>query len=214
MVNGSERNPPTHANIKAPSQTRTRSSWCRTLSYDPVADDIVSIGPERLGAQGVLPEQLDVALDGTDDEATPTYTTDDGREVPRVTRENRPDVRANRHARKVAVTAFGWENVRRYATIRSVAHDRGLIDGKPVRAIEHEGTPSCARGGIHGRETTPLECTSTPECMVSQFESAESWALLTVEDPDLAVFGNFRGPSRACPEPGFVNADEPAVTGS
>jgi hypothetical protein len=46
-------------------------------------------------------------LDATDDEATPSYQTDDGREVPHVTREKRPDVRANRHAKKVEVTVFG-----------------------------------------------------------------------------------------------------------
>jgi len=157
------------------------------LSYETVADNIVSIGPERLAAmfngairclaaQGVFPVQLDVALDTTDDEATPTYKTDDGREVPRVTREKRPDVRANRHARKVEVTVFGWkvwivweatskiplairidginepdnkhalavlrqacENVRGYATVRSVALDRGFIDGKLVWAIEQDG---------------------------------------------------------------------------
>ena len=31
-------------------------------------------------------------LDATDDEATPSYQTDDGREVPHVTREKRPEV--------------------------------------------------------------------------------------------------------------------------
>ena len=33
--------------------------------------------------------------------------TDDGRAVPHVTREKRPDVRANRHAKKVKVQVFG-----------------------------------------------------------------------------------------------------------
>src|SRR5487761_2188060 len=90
------------------------------LSYETVADNIVKIEAEKLAemfngairclaAHGVFPKQLDVALDATDDEATPTYTTDDGRAVPHVTREKRPDVRANRHARKVKVTVFGWK---------------------------------------------------------------------------------------------------------
>jgi len=79
-----------------------------------VSDNIVVIGPEKLAAmvngvirclagQGIFAKDLDVVLDGTDNEATPTYQTDDGRAVPHVTREKRPDVRANRHAKKVKV---------------------------------------------------------------------------------------------------------------
>ena len=94
-----------------------------------------------LAAQGVSPEQLDVALD----------TTDDGREVPLVRHDKRPEVRTNRYARKVEGTVFGWENARRFATVRSVALDRGFTDGRLVGANEHEG--------IHGRETTALGCT-------------------------------------------------------
>lgn len=156
------------------------------LSYETVADNIVAIGPEKLAlmfngvvrclaAQGVFPRQLDVVLDCTDDEATPTYKTDDGREVPSVTREKRPDVRANRNARKVDVTVFGWklwivweatskiplalgidginepdnkhalsvllqarDNVRGHATLRSVALDRGFLDGALLWAIAQE----------------------------------------------------------------------------
>lgn len=157
------------------------------LSYETVADNIVCISAEKLAAmfngaiqclatQGVFPKQLDVSLDATDDEATPTYTTDDGRAVPRVTREKRPDVRANRHAKKSEVTVFGWKvwvvweatskiplaiaiddinagdnkhalavlrqastNVRGHAVIRSVAMDRGFLDGKLLSAIEDDG---------------------------------------------------------------------------
>ena len=90
------------------------------FSFETVADNIVRIGPEKLeamlnglirclAAQQVFDKTLDVSLDATDDEATPKYKTDDGREVPRVTREKRPDVRANRHANKIKVTVFGWK---------------------------------------------------------------------------------------------------------
>lgn len=157
------------------------------LSYETIADGLVQIAPEKLAAlfngalralarQGVFPKKIDVALDATDDEATPTYATDDAREVPRVTREKRPDVRANRHARKVETTVFGWkiwvvwepvskiplaividginepdnkhafavlqqakENVEGRAVIRSVALDRGFLDGKLLSAIERDG---------------------------------------------------------------------------
>ena len=115
-----------------------------------------------LAKSGVFPKKVDAVLDTTDNEATPSYGTDDGRDVPSVTREKRPDVRANRHAKKVKVTVFGWkiwvvwepnsgmplamqiddinvadnrhasavlaqarQNVEGYATIRSVALDRG-----------------------------------------------------------------------------------------
>ena len=156
------------------------------LSYETVADNIVKLGQKKLetmfngvvqclAAQGVFPKQIDAVLDGTDDEATPSYHTDDGREVPRVRRDKRPEVRANRHAKKVEVSVFGWKvwvvweptskiplalridginvsdnehalavlrqaqaNVGGHATIRSVALDRGFLDGKLLWAIEHE----------------------------------------------------------------------------
>ena len=91
------------------------------LSFETVADNLVTIGPARLaelfnGAircvakQGMFPKRIDAVLDATDDEATPTYTTDaaDG-EVPRVSRAKRPDVRANTHAKKITGTVFGWK---------------------------------------------------------------------------------------------------------
>lgn len=156
------------------------------FSYETVADNIVCIGADKLAAlfngmirclakQGVFPKRIDASLDATDDEATPTYATDDGRDVPRVTREKRPDVRANRHAKKVKVTVFGWKiwlvwepvskiplamtiddinvadnehayevlsqaqkNVEGYSTIRSVALDRGFLDGKLLSKIDDE----------------------------------------------------------------------------
>ncbi|HLC35136.1 MAG TPA: transposase, partial [Anaerolineales bacterium] len=157
------------------------------FSYETVADNLVAISPAALvelfnGAvrclarQGVFAKHLDVVLDATDDEATPTYQTDDGRPVPRVLREKRPEVRANRHAQKVEVTVYGWKlwivwepqskiplamtiddiqesdnqhayavlaqarkNIEGYATIRSVALDRGFLDGKLLAAIEADG---------------------------------------------------------------------------
>jgi hypothetical protein len=156
------------------------------LSFETVADNIVKLGPDKLetmfngvirclAAQGIFPKQIAAVLDATDDEATPSYQTDDGREVPHVRREKRPDVRANRHAKKVDVTVFGWKvwivweatskiplalridginvadnehalavlrqaqaNVAGSATLRSVALDRGFLDGKLLWAIEHE----------------------------------------------------------------------------
>jgi hypothetical protein len=157
------------------------------FSYETVADNLVTITPARLvelfnGAvrslarQGVFAKKLDVVLDATDDEATPSYQTDDGRPVPSVTREKRPEVRANRYAKKVKVTVWGWKlwivwevqskiplalafddiqesdnkhahavllqarkNLEGYATIRSVALDRGFLDGKLLSAIEADG---------------------------------------------------------------------------
>ena len=90
------------------------------FSYETVADNIVMIGADKLAdmlnglirclaGRGLFAKNLDVVLDATDDEATPTYKTDDGRPVPRVTREKRPDVRANRHAKKIEVTVYGWK---------------------------------------------------------------------------------------------------------
>jgi hypothetical protein len=156
------------------------------FSYETIADNLVQIRLTKLAAllngvvralaaQGMFPKKIDAVLDATDDEATPTYTTDDGREVPHVTREKRPDVRANRNAQKVEVTVYGWkvwvvwepvskiplavvidginepdnkhalaamrqakENVKGHATIRSVALDRGFLDGKLLSAIEAE----------------------------------------------------------------------------
>lgn len=158
------------------------------FSYETVADNIVRIGVGKLAAlfngairclaaQKVFAKKLDVVLDATDDEATPKYTTDDGRPVPRVTREKRPEVKNNRHAAKVAVTVWGWKvwlvwepqskiplamviddinvadnahayevleqarlNVAGHAVIRSVALDRGFIDGKLLFAVDQAGT--------------------------------------------------------------------------
>lgn len=154
------------------------------FSFETVADNLVKVKPEqlaamfngfirRLAAQGVFPKQIDAALDATDNEATPNYETDDGREVPSVTRAKRPDMRSNRHAPKIKVTVFGWKvwvvwepvsriplaialdginvsdnehafevieqarkNVQGHATIRSVALDRGFLDGKLLSAID------------------------------------------------------------------------------
>ena len=156
------------------------------LSYETIADNIVKVGPEKLSAmfngairclakQGMFPKRIDVSLDATDDEATPTYKTDAGGKVPSVTREKRPDVRANKHARKIKVTVFGWKiwlvfepvskvplamkidginvadnahasevlaqaraNVEGYATIRSVALDRGFLDGKLLGRVDQD----------------------------------------------------------------------------
>jgi hypothetical protein len=157
------------------------------LSYETVADNIVAIGSQKLedmlnglicclAEQKVFAKNLDVVLDATDDEATPGYETDDGREVPRVRREKRPDVRANRHAKKAEVTVYGWKiwiiwepqskmplaiavdginepdnkhahavlqkaqrNVEGHARIRSVALDRGFLDGKLLSAVDKDG---------------------------------------------------------------------------
>lgn len=157
------------------------------FSYETVADNLVAITPAALvelfnGAvrclarQGVFAKHLDVVLDATDDEATPHYHTDDGRPVPHVVRDKRPEGRANRHAKKVEVTVYGWKlwivweaqskiplalamddiekpdnthahgvlaqackNVEGYASIRSVALDRGFLDGKLLSAIEADG---------------------------------------------------------------------------
>lgn len=157
------------------------------FSFETVADNIVRLGPAKLAAlfngairclaaQGLLAKQLDVALDATDDEATPSYQTDDGRAVPHVKRDKRPEVRHNRHAKKVEVRAWGWKvwlvweaqskvplalaidginvadnahayavlkqaqaNVTGYATIRSVALDRGFLDGKLLSRIDDDG---------------------------------------------------------------------------
>ena len=157
------------------------------FSYETVADNLVAITPAALvelfnGAvrclarQGLFAKHLDVVLDTTDDEATPKYQTDDGRPVPHVVREKRPEVRANRHAKKVEVTVYGWKlwivweaqskiplalaiddinepdnkhayavlaqarkNVEGYASLRSVALDRGFLDGKLLSAIEADG---------------------------------------------------------------------------
>ncbi len=157
------------------------------VSYETVADNIVKLGTEKLetmlngliaclAKQQVFPKKIDCVLDATDDEATPKYKTDDGREVPHVTREKRPDVRNNRHAQKVKTTVWGWKiwivwepvskiplavhidginepdnkhaydvliqaskNVAGYATIRSVALDRGFLDGKLLWRIDRDG---------------------------------------------------------------------------
>jgi hypothetical protein len=157
------------------------------FSFETVADNLVKIGPARLadmfnGAirclakRGMFPQRIDAVLDATDDEATPTYTTDAvGGQVPRVSREKRPDVRANTHAKKSTVTVFGWKrwivlepvskiplalaidgiqvsdnahasavldqarrNVEGYARIRSVALDRGFLDGDLLARIDQD----------------------------------------------------------------------------
>ena len=156
------------------------------VSYEVVADNIVKLGPAKLekmfnglitclAKQNVFPKSIDCVLDATDDEATPKYKTDDGGEVPKVSREKRPDVRFNRHAQKTKVTAWGWKiwvvweptskvplairlgginvadnqhaydvllqakkNVAGYATIRSVALDRGFLDGKLLWRIDQD----------------------------------------------------------------------------
>jgi DDE family transposase len=157
------------------------------FSYETVADNMVAAGKEQLVAmfngvvrclahQGRLAQRIDVVLDATDDEATPGYQTDDGKKVPSVTRQKRPEVRANRHAKKIKVTVFGWKvwvvwepvsriplalaidginvadnahayavieqarkNVEGYATIRSVALDRGFLDGKLLSKLDGDG---------------------------------------------------------------------------
>ena len=166
-----------------------RTSPCAirgAMSYETIADNIVKVGPDKLAAlfngvirclakQGMFPKKIDVSLDATDDEATPTYKTAAGK-VPSVTREKRPDVRANKHASKVRVTVFGWKiwlvfepvsqiplamviddinvadnehafkvlaqaqaNVAGYARLRSVALDRGFLDGKLLTLMENGG---------------------------------------------------------------------------
>ena len=157
------------------------------VSYETVADNIVKLGSAKLeemlngliaclAKQRVFPKKIDCVLDATDDEATPKYQTDDSDEVPRVTREKRPDVRFNRHAQKVKTTVWGWKiwvvwepvskiplairidginepdnkhaydvlaqagkNVAGHATIRSVALDRGFLDGKLLWRIDQDG---------------------------------------------------------------------------
>src|SRR3972149_4475971 len=59
------------------------------FSSETVADNIVTIGPDKLAAmfngairclakQGMLPKRIDCVLDATADEATPSYETGDG----------------------------------------------------------------------------------------------------------------------------------------
>jgi hypothetical protein len=168
------------------------------FSFETVADNIVRIGPQRLAdlfngtiaclaQQGLFPAKIDAVLDATDNEATPTYEMDDPRPeeqkkanplpVPSVKREKRPDVRANKYAKKVEVTVYGWKvwivweprsqiplalaidginvadnehayavlaqaraNVAGHAVIRSVALDRGFLDGKLLSRIDADGT--------------------------------------------------------------------------
>lgn len=157
------------------------------FSYETVADNIVAVGKDKLAAmfngvvrclakQGRFAKHINAVLDTTDDEATPGYETDEGDKVPSVTREKRPDVRANRHAKKIKVTVFGWkvwvvwdpvsrcplalaidgikvtdnehayeviaqarQNVEGYAMIRSVALDRGFLDGDLLSKLDGEG---------------------------------------------------------------------------
>jgi hypothetical protein len=90
------------------------------FSYETIADNIAKIELDKLsklfnGAirclakHGFFPKDVDLVIDATDDEATPNYKTDNGDEVPHVTREKRPDVRANGHAKKIKVTVYGWK---------------------------------------------------------------------------------------------------------
>jgi hypothetical protein len=117
-----------------------------------------------LAKQGLFPKRINAVLDATDDG-----------EVPRVSREKRPDVRANQPTKKLTVTVFGWKlwivfepvskiplalvieginvsdnehayevldparrNVEGYAVIRSVALDRGFLDGDLRSRIDQE----------------------------------------------------------------------------
>ncbi len=90
------------------------------FSYETIADNLVKITPDKLSEMfngvirclakgGFFPKDIDLIIDATDDEATPNYKTDNGDDVPHVTKEKRPDVRANRHAKKIKVTVFGWK---------------------------------------------------------------------------------------------------------
>lgn len=90
------------------------------LSYETIADNIVKIGPDKLAKmfneairclakQGCFSKKINLIIDATDDEATPNYETDHKDKVPRVTKEKRPDVRANKHAKKIKVTVYGWK---------------------------------------------------------------------------------------------------------
>ena len=90
------------------------------FSYETVADNIIKIGPDKLAhlfngvirclaKRGTFSKKIDLVIDATDDEATPNYKTDSGDAVPHVTKEKRPDVRANKHAKKIKVTVYGWK---------------------------------------------------------------------------------------------------------
>ena len=90
------------------------------FSYETIADNIVKIGPDKLAQmfngvirclakQGVFSKKIGLIVDATDDEATPNYKTDAGDKVPHVTKEKRPDVRANGHSQKIKVTVYGWK---------------------------------------------------------------------------------------------------------
>jgi Transposase DDE domain len=90
------------------------------FSYETIADNIVKIGPDKLSEMfngairclakhGFFSKDVDLIIDATDDEATPNYKTDNGNEVPHVTKEKRPDVRANGHAKKIKTTVYGWK---------------------------------------------------------------------------------------------------------
>jgi len=158
------------------------------VAFETVADNIVKLGVAKLeklfngltaclAEQHIFPKKIDCVLDTTDNEATPTYKTEDGNVVPKVVREKRPDVRFNRHVQKTKTTVFGWKvwivwepvskiplairlagiqesdnrhayevleqakkNVHGYSTIRSIALDRGFLDGKLLWEIDQEGT--------------------------------------------------------------------------
>ena len=148
--------------------------YLREIGAWPLLEQLDPEG--RQGSLYTFIQFVMVVLDCPDDEATPSYKTDDGRPVPHVTGEKRPDVRANRHAKKVEVTVYGWklwvvwepqmkmplalaiddiqvhdnqhayevlaqaqQNVAGIARIRSVALDRGFLDGKLLSRIEKDG---------------------------------------------------------------------------
>ena len=174
-------------NARGSSRRRHPTAVRGALCYETVADNIVKIGQaalcamfngsiRRLARRGVFPKKVDAVLDTTDNEATPKYKTDGGGPVPSVTRDKRPDVRANGHATKVKVTVWGWKvwlvfdpvskiplalcidginepdnkhaysvlmqakkNLEGYAQLRSVALDRGFLDGQLLWQIDQAG---------------------------------------------------------------------------
>ena len=90
------------------------------LSCETIVDNIIKIGPDKLSEMfngaicclakhGFFPKDVDLVIDATDNETTPKYKTDNGNKVPHVSKEKRPDVRANGHAKKIKVTIHGWK---------------------------------------------------------------------------------------------------------
>lgn len=158
------------AQVREGSTERGRSRRTRpievrgALSYETIVDNIVRVGPDKLAAmfngairclaaQGFFPKRLDVSLDATDDEATPAYETDAGGVVPSVTREKRPDVRANKHARKVKVTVFGWKIWLVFEPVSKIPLAM-TIDGINVADNEHAAEVLAqARANVEGHAT-------------------------------------------------------------